>query len=853
VTVKVLHLRDGDNGVGSAIALHPQVTVVRGLDDQRRAWLVNALAELPAGRAGAEGEIDAHGLRFPIDQASLTLLGLASATPAVVRAADLPGHDATAASDLAELHRAEREVQRLTEELTGHRGALAAALTAREAGASEISALERGEGAARDVVASAEAARARRQAEVDSARQERERHEQALVQAVLARDVAVEARETAEVRVEQSRDAHRSAMTAASGAAAAIEEARSVAADDPTDALADARRHLVQAEAAVDDADPEGDGSPVRRRVLALEARRAELLRMREALGSDQGAPLARALDRLSGASSEAQPVVAALALADTWRDLHQQLRALDAGVDATEVRAEERVALARRTMLEAESDFNQPVLTPEQIAKVEAAHAAVLEAQDRTEARFGGGRARKKLDDTRLEERRVLERLGFSTYADYMMSSSSRGMGSANRSILDTARTQLKVAEAELAALPGAADRARRRSELVQRRDAVAPRVADLLGHPPTGPEAEEELRHLREPVAPNEAALADLAVALSDSGVALGPEPHDPDDLVLLARSYLAEQEATSARRNDVAAALAALDESIETLRAAQGNGATELPELAALPPMAEPIAPDVDGDVAAQDVARREARWAELETTRRSVTDLEAAVVRHREATDRIATLEAELAASGSAVDQATAAVTSSESDLELANGSALDDAIATVAETESALARARAREEELAQAAQDGGGTSEVDSLLHDARARQGEADAAVTEAAAAEQRSATSLAQVEAARQAADQRIQERESGSAAVDRAKLVDDIEWELMSRLASVRSVGVAGSVPLVLDDPFSVLQDDEVARVLDKVGQLAGAVQLVVVSDRPAVARWASDAGPLRAATV
>ena len=249
----------------------------------------------------------------------------------------------------------------------------------------------------------------------------------------------------------------------------------------------------------------------------------------------------------------------------------------------------------------------------------------------------------------------------------------------------------------------------------------------------------------------------------------------------------------------------------------------------------------------------MARREARWAELEATRAAVAELEAAVARHREATDRIATLEGELATSGSAVDGATTAVAGAEADLALASGPALDAAITAVAEAESALARARAREEELAHGEQEDGARSELDRLLHDAQAGQAEVEAAVTEAAAAEQQAATSLAEVEALRQAAAERIQEREAATVEVDRAKLVDDIEWELLSRLAAVRSVGVAGSVPLVLDDPFVVLHDGEVARVLDKVGQLAGAVQLVVVSDRPAVAQWASAAGPQRAATV
>src|SRR4051812_25218458 len=90
--MKVLHLREV--GVDSpTLALHPQVTVVRGLDVHRRAWLVAALAKLSTGTARAAGELDAHGIRFPLDDASLQLLGLTQGVAAVVVAAALPGHD----------------------------------------------------------------------------------------------------------------------------------------------------------------------------------------------------------------------------------------------------------------------------------------------------------------------------------------------------------------------------------------------------------------------------------------------------------------------------------------------------------------------------------------------------------------------------------------------------------------------------------------------------------------------------------------------------------------------------------------------------------------------------------------
>ncbi|MCU1497131.1 MAG: hypothetical protein JWM47_1084, partial [Acidimicrobiales bacterium] len=103
-----------------------------------------------------------------------------------------------------------------------------------------------------------------------------------------------------------------------------------------------------------------------------------------------------------------------------------------------------------------------------------------------------------------------------------------------------------------------------------------------------------------------------------------------------------------------------------------------------------------------------------------------------------------------------------------------------------------------------------------------------------------------LAAAEAAEAGAHARA---EATATDVDRSTLVDDVEWALLARLATVRSVGPGGSVPLVLDHPFPALDDDEVTRVLDRLAQMAGAVQVVLFSDRPAVAEWAARLGPDR----
>ncbi|MCU1356272.1 MAG: hypothetical protein JWM89_1690 [Acidimicrobiales bacterium] len=850
--MKVLHLREAGSDA-APVALHPQVTVVRGLADERRTWLIDVLSRLAEGSADAEGEVDAHGIRFPLDPASLELLGLDRRVPAVVRAADLPGHDPRSADAAVAQDRAAARRRQLTDEITSHRAALGASMAERSAATAALDEIERGEGAARDAMAAVDAARTRQEAEVASATAERVVAEQALGAAVVARDMGVEARASALQHLESARARHRDAMAAASVAAAAVEEASSVVDQDPTEELAASRDELARAEQAAAELDPEHDASPLNRRLAGLEARRVELDRLQEALGPNDASPVAVALDRLEQSSTDAPPVVAALALADTWRDLHQQIHALDAGVSPAELAAEERVAMAKRAVVEAESDFNQPVLTPEQIAKVEAAHNAVLEAQDRTEGRFGGGRSRKRLDEIRIEERRVLERLGFSTYADYMMSSSSRGVGPANRAILETARSQLAHANEDLAALPGAADRARRRTELFQRRDAVAPRVADLLGHEPTGPEAEDELRHLRESGSPDHGAIMGLADALGDAGIAVGPPPYDRADLELLARSYLAEQRGSDTRRSEVEAALGALDVAIATMRDARQAGAIELPELPELPELARPVVSDEATEADARAVTRRESRWSDVEAARAAVGAGESAVSRHRGASDRLAELHDALARTAAAEASAASAVAAAEADLTLAEGPAIEASAQAAAEAETTLARARAREHEAQTRLAESAAESGITALVTEATQRLRDAELAVTEAAAAEQATAAELAVADADYAAAKAERQAAEEALEAIDRSELLEQVDWELLSRLASVRSAGLAGSVPLVLDDPFAALEDDEVARVLDRVTQLAGAVQVILVSDRSAVADWASALGPERAAII
>lgn len=847
--MKVLALRDAD-GAGALVALHPEVSVVRSTDPVRRAWLRDVLSRLSGGgEPQAAGEVEAHGILFDLDAASLAILGLDHPVSAVVTADDLPGHDPVLAAARATQVEAVAARSAALATLERCRQALTDAVAERDAATAALDELLRGEGAAREALDAASAERSRLELEVASALDECGRAEDDLANAVSAREWVLAERVTVADRIEAARSRRSEAIAAATAAAAALEEARSAAepSDDLAGALADARVRLARAVDELDEADPHHDESPVNRHLAALEQRRVELARIEASLGDPEVSRVSIALERVTSGAEGGGPVVAALALADTWRDLHQQIAALEAGVSPVERQAEERLDQARQTAAEAESEFNQPVLTPEQITKVEASHAAVLEAQDRAEGRFGGGRAKKRLEELRGEERRVLERLGFSTYADYMMSSSSRGVGQANRAILEAAQGNVSAAEEELEQLPGAGDRARRRLELLQRRDAVAPRVAALLGHEPTGPESEDELRNLREPGPADEATLAELASALLEAGINVGVPPYEREDLELLARAYLAEERSADLHRRQITEATQALDGAIGELRAARARGVVDLPDLAPLPDLARPVGADPGAEVPAADAqAVREARWREVETARAALSDLELAEARQQEARSRLEVLEAQLADATRAEASAAAALAAAEA----AGGSELDARVdhetREVDEAERVLARARANHREATVRLEEHHAAAGTEPLVAAAEARRGQAEAALVEAAAAEQAAAATLAQCEAAVPAAESGLAAAEAAAAELDRHVLVEDFTWRLLGRVAAVRSVGLAGSVPVVFDDPFAVLHDHEIAPVLDRVLQMAGAVQVVILSDRDAVASWADGQG-------
>ena len=77
--------------------------------------------------------------------------------------------------------------------------------------------------------------------------------------------------------------------------------------------------------------------------------------------------------------------------------------------------------------------------------------------------------------------------------------------------------------------------------------------------------------------------------------------------------------------------------------------------------------------------------------------------------------------------------------------------------------------------------------------------------------------------------------------------------IELYLLARLAALRHVSFAGSVPLVLVDAFRGLDESAVHRVLSALQRMSDSVQIVLLTDDSLAAGWAAGQGEERAAVI
>jgi len=80
-----------------------------------------------------------------------------------------------------------------------------------------------------------------------------------------------------------------------------------------------------------------------------------------------------------------------------------------------------------------------------------------------------------------------------------------------------------------------------------------------------------------------------------------------------------------------------------------------------------------------------------------------------------------------------------------------------------------------------------------------------------------------------------------------------VEATEWYVLARLAALRRISIAGSAPILIDDAFADLDPEDAVRLVARIGGMADAVQVMIMSDDADIATWAKSAGSERAGIV
>jgi hypothetical protein len=161
------------------------------------------------------------------------------------------------------------------------------------------------------------------------------------------------------------------------------------------------------------------------------------------------------------------------------------------------------------------------------------------------------------------------------------------------------------------------------------------------------------------------------------------------------------------------------------------------------------------------------------------------------------------------------------------LEASVGVPTDDG-ATLADLERRLAETRQAEEDLVEVLE----------------AREALIEAATASYVAATERALTIATEVLAGQDASARDIAADTSDGTPAWSEIDPEAIELYLLARLAAQRHVSYAGSVPLVIDDALAGVPEAGVHQVLRGLARMAEAVQVVYVTDDPAIVEWARD---------
>ncbi len=517
--------------------------------------------------------------------------------------------------------------------------------------------------------------------------------------------------------------------------------------------------------------------------------------------------PVRAALEAFDGDTEMGEPDLVARELAREWLEVDDELERIENALPEPPspeelAAAERRLAQIEQLIAELESAGREGGLLPDVRDEIEAAHEAVLVAEEALDQSSGYDDASARLHQAREVELAVLHRHGYETYLDVVMSG-PRPDCDAQADLLDGLRAR-RVAEDTLASLQAAAEPPAIVTALRVRSDRIYREAADLLGCDP-GPNVAELL--YAHPVVPPNRTRA-LASVLASFGLApVGVAVREA------AVSWLVRQDQDLVERDDCRREIDRLDRDLVSLDDEDARSAEH----------AQWVIEGAEATVAELDAAMHRVAMLEEELADRASQD--------ERRLQRIAAAEqlrAQIAAVSEALARsedeyhtslaaAEAGVTGAEASLERATA-ALSDAVRRLRRIAEALPpalRPRAGDDPL----------GELPRLR----------DTLAAEVERAEVALAQATGDLERARADIDDTQSQLDDHLTVVPTDDVTDDDLRQAVNDLIG------AGDVPAVLDDPL-VDVDDIRSELLDEVAAASERRPVVLLTDDPDALGWA-----------
>ena len=518
--------------------------------------------------------------------------------------------------------------------------------------------------------------------------------------------------------------------------------------------------------------------------------------------------PVRAALEAFDADTEMGEPDLVARELAREWLEVDDELERIENALPEPPspdelAAAERRLAQIEQSIAELEAAGREGGLLPDVRAEIEAAHEAVLVAEEALDQSSDYDDASAQVHEARDAERAVLHRHGYETYLDVVMSAPGPDED-AQADLLEALRAR-RVAEDTLAALVAAAEPPAIVTALRVRSDRIYREAADLLGCDPGANVAELLYAH---PVVPPNRTRALASVLASFGLTPVGVAVREA------AVSWLIQQDRDLVARDECRREIDRLDRDLVSLDDDDARSAEHV----------ERVIESAQSTVAQLDAARHRVAMLEEELADRASQD-ERRLQRIAAAEQlrvQIAAVSEALARSEdeyhSSLAAAESAVTGAEAGLERATA-ALSDAVRRLRRIAEALPpalRPRAGDDPLGELPR-----------LRDTLASEVErADVALAQA----------TGDLERARADIDDTQSQLDDHLTVVPSNDVTDDDLRQAVNDLIGT------GDAPVVLDDPLVDVDDDIRRELLDALATASGRRPVVLLTDDPDTLGWA-----------